>query len=156
MKQSPKLEWQIRSANTTDAAAIQSFLGAQRRPARADFVAAEYFLAESLGQIVGCVAARASAQVGYLYGLAVAKMWRRSGMGHQLTQHGLESLWAQGVSDVFALVMFWNIKFVKKHGFELVDKRKKIQLRNLHPDFLDGWAARSSLMVSRRPSCSRS
>jgi hypothetical protein len=45
------------------------------------------------------------------------------------------------------LVMFWNIQFVKRHGFELADKRTKADLKNLHPDFVDKWAARSALMV---------
>lgn len=153
MKQVSKFQWQIRKANAADGHAIQSFLETQQRPKRADLMVTEYFLAESLGQIVGCVAARAKAQVGYLYGLAVGKTWRRSGIGHELTQHGLESLWADGVADVFALVMFWNIKFVKKHGFERVDKANKTHLRDLHSDFLDSWAARSTLMVARRPDC---
>jgi len=147
MKQRAQTEWKIRKATRSDAEAIVSFLEAQHRPRRSDFVVSEYFIAESLGEIVGCVAARKQAQRGYLYGLSVEKSRRRRGIGHALTQYGIDWLREEDVDAVFTLVMFWNIQFVKRHGFELVDKGIKAELRNLHPDFVDKWAARSALMV---------
>lgn len=147
MKQRAQTPWKIRRATRSDLNAILSFLEAQHRPKRSDFVVSEYFIAESLEKIIGCVAARDKEGFGYLYGLAVERSWRRRGIGHSLTQHGLDWLSDKGAESVFTLVMFWNIRFVKKHGFELADRRKKRDLGSLHDDFVDRWSARSVLMI---------
>jgi len=147
MTQHVKIPWSIRKATSSDAEAIVSFLKAQNRHKRSDFVFSEYIVAETVGEIVGCAAGRRQAQRGYFYGLAVATSQRRRGIGHALTQHVIDWLRAEGVEAVFTLVMFWNIQFMKQHGFELVDKRVKAELRSLHPDFVDKWTARSALMV---------
>jgi N-acetylglutamate synthase-like GNAT family acetyltransferase len=147
MTERAEIQWIIRKATRSDAEAIVSFLDAQNRPKRSEFVFSEYFVAETVGEIIGCGAARRQGQRGYFYGLAVATSCRRRGIGHALTQYVLDWLRTEGVEAVFALVMFWNVRFMKQHGFELVDKQVKAELRDLHPDFVDKWAARSTLMV---------
>jgi N-acetylglutamate synthase-like GNAT family acetyltransferase len=148
MKEPAQTQWKIRKARKSDADGIVRFLETQRRPRRSALKVSEYFIAESLGKIVGCIAARKRAQRGYLYGLAVEKSHRRRGIGHALTTCGLNRLRREGVDVVFTLVMFWNIRFIKQHGFELVDKKGKVQLKDLHSDFVDDWAVRSALFVA--------
>ena len=148
MRQALQDKWHIRRATEADSEAIANFLERQHRPKRSDSVVSEYFIAESLGKIVGCVAAQDKGRFGYLYGLAVEKSWRRRGIGHALTQHGLDWLREKGADSVFTLVMFWNIRFVKQHGFELADRHMKQDLGNLHQDFIDKWNARSVLLVA--------
>lgn len=150
MKQPAQTQWTIRKARKSEADAIIRFLETQRRPRRSEFKVSEYFVAESLGEIVGCIATRKRAQHGYLYGLAVEKSQRRRGIGHALTAFGLNHLRRNGVDLVFTLVMFWNIRFIKQHGFELVDKGAKSELKDLHPDFVDDWTIRSALFVASR------
>jgi len=148
MKQPAQTQWKIRKARKSDAESIVRFLETQRRPRRSELKVSEYFIAENLGKIVGCIATRKRAQRGYLYGLAVEKSHRRRGIGHALTACGLNRLRREGVDVVFTLVMFWNIRFIKQHGFELVDKGAKIQLKDLHSDFVDDWAVRSALFAA--------
>ena len=148
MKQSSRTQWKIRKARKSDAEAIVRFLETQHRPKRSDFVVSEYFVAESLGQIVGCIATRKRAQRGYLYGLAVEKSQRRRGVGHALTEHCLNHLRREGADLVFTLVMFWNIRFIKQHGFKLANRKTKTDLKDLHPDFVDKWSARSALFAA--------
>jgi N-acetylglutamate synthase-like GNAT family acetyltransferase len=148
MRQALQDEWHIRRATEADSEAIANFLERQHRPKRSDWVISEYFIAEGEGDIVGCVAVRDRERFGYLYGLAVDKSWRRRGIGHALTQHCLDWLCEKGADSAFTLVMFWNIRFVKQHGFELADRHMKRDLGNLHRDFVDKWSARSVLLVA--------
>ena len=141
-------EWSIRKATEADSEAIVDLLKRCGRLKESDFVVSEYFIAESFGKVIGCVAARKRARSGYLYRLVVEKSHRRHGIGHALTQFGLDWLSGQGVASVFALVMFWNIRFVKRHGFELATSSVKSDLQSLHSDFVDRSMARSALVVS--------
>lgn len=86
------------------------------------------------------------ANLGYLYGLAVAKDWRRRGIGHALTQERLDWLASKSIKSVYVLAMFWNIRFFKKHGFVLVDRKIFSDLSHLHEDFSDRWSRRSALL----------
>jgi len=117
------------------------------RPLRSDSVITEYFVAVSAQGIVGCAAVRKQDNLGYLYGLAVDKSWRRKGIGHTLTQKRLDWLRAQDVALAFVMSMFWNVRFFKKHGFSLTNKGTKLELKGLHNDFSDCWSTRSSLLV---------
>lgn len=146
MKHGVQGPWEIRKAKETDSRAIASFQKLQNRPPRSDSVGSEYFLAETGGNIVGCAAVRARDDLGYLYGLAVAKSWRRQGIGHALTNRRLDWLREAGVNSAFTLVMFWNVRFFRQHGFELTS-RKQRDLGSLHDDFTDKWSARSALLV---------
>lgn len=146
MRQTAQNGWAIRRATETDSEAIADFHEMQHRPKRSDSVISEYFIAESSESIVGCVAVRDRGRFGYLYGLAVDKSWRRRGIGHALTQHCLEWLCERGVDAAFTFVMFWNIRFVKRHGFRLSDRKGVTDLVSLHHDFTDNWSSRSALM----------
>jgi N-acetylglutamate synthase-like GNAT family acetyltransferase len=138
--------WLIRGATEDDSSAIVRLHEMLRRPTRSDSVASEYFVAENLENIVGCAAVRAQGQFGYLYGLAVDKAWRRQGIGHALTQHRLDWLREIGAESAFVFAMFWNIRFFSRHGFKLVDRKRRFELVSLHQDFTENWNSRSVLL----------
>jgi N-acetylglutamate synthase-like GNAT family acetyltransferase len=98
------------------------------------------------GDIVGCAAVRVRGPLGYLYGLAVDKAWRRRGIGHALTQGRLNFLRDAGSGTAYVFAMFWNIRFFKRHGFTLADRKKIPELVNLHRDFAENWNSRSALL----------
>lgn len=148
MRHAVQATWTIRRATEADAEAISCFQRLLNRPRRADSVSSEYFLAEAAGNIVGCAAVRARGQTGYLYGLVVDKSWRHRGIGHALTDQRLDWLREAGADLAFGLVMFWNIRFFKQHGFELAESKKKLELVNLHDDFTENWSSHSALMVA--------
>lgn len=139
---------EIRHASRRDWGAILALHNSLNRPERTDSVASEFFVAIT-DSIVACAAARNRGNLGYLYGLAVKKTWRRQGIGHALTQERLAWLRANGATSVFVLAMFWNIKFFKKHGFELAPKSLVPGLQHLHGDFSQDWSARSTLLLCR-------
>lgn len=148
MKHPVQVTMTIRRATEADSKAIRSFQDEVNRPRRSDSIASEYFLAEMSGNILGCAAVRLREQIGYLYGLAVSKPWRRHGIGHALTACRLDWLRETEAVSAFVLAMFWNIGFFKQHGFERIDPRQKRDLGSLHQDFVDKWSARSVLLVS--------
>jgi N-acetylglutamate synthase-like GNAT family acetyltransferase len=147
MCQKQRFEWSIRRASKTDAAALARLHRAAKRPNRRDSVPSEFFVAETYGGIVGCAGVRKCDRVGYLYGLAVEKCWRRRGIGHALTERRLDWLCKEGVGSAFVLAMFWNIRFFKKHGFELANREVKKELIGIHGDFVEDWSSRSTLLV---------
>jgi len=146
-KQGIEQVWTIRRATEADSGEVSSFQQSLNRPQRSDSICSEYFLAEVDGELVGCAAVRLKEQTGYLYGLVVSKRWRRRGIGYALTDRRLDWLRGTRASSAFVLSMFWNIRFFKRHGFELADRRKKRDLGSLHQDFTDKWSARSVLLV---------
>ena len=142
--------FKIRHASYGDWSAILALHHSMNRPVRTDSVASEYFVAIT-DSIVGCGAARKKGNIGYLYGLAVDKLWRRQGIGHTLTQRRLDWLGGQGVTSVFVFAMFWNVRFFRKHGFELASKSLLPTLQDLHGDFSQRWSTRSALLSCNLP-----
>jgi N-acetylglutamate synthase-like GNAT family acetyltransferase len=140
------MKWTIRRASGADCAAILALHGALNRPAREDSCGSEYFVASTAESVIGCAAVRKNRDLGYLYGLCVDKAWRRQGVGHALTQERLDWLLAEAVNSAYVLAMFWNVRFFKKHGFELVDRSLLRELSHLHGDFSQSWSARSALL----------
>src|SRR5271165_6383179 len=110
MTKPAQTRWSIRRAITEDAKAVNELQERVNRPSRSSSLICEYFVAVSEQEIVGCAAVRKRGTLGYLYGLAVDKSWRRNGIGHALTQKRLDWLWHQSVSAVFVMAMFWNIR----------------------------------------------
>ena len=147
MSQSGHPLWSIRKAKSKDLDAVTDLQNRTNRPARSDSVVSEYFVAVSGLRIVGCAAVRKRGKVGYLYGLAVDKAWRRQGIGHTLTRARLDWLCTQRATSALVLAMFWNVKFFKMHGFILTSKRAFAGLERLHRDFSDRWSTRSALLV---------
>lgn len=144
--------WSIRRARAADCKSVQDLQNRLHRPLRSDSTIQDYFLAIEGHKIVGCAAVRKRNDLGYLYGLVVDKPARRRGIGHALTQRRLDWLRQENVFSVFVMAMFWNIKFFKKHGFTLTNKRKVDGLAQLHCDFRDAWSSRSALLFLRLPS----
>lgn len=138
--------WAIREADAKDQEFINGFQERLNRPSRSDSVPSEYFVAVSGDQIVGCAAVRKRRNIGYLYGLAVDKGWRRQGIGHALTHARLEWLRAQGAECAFVMAMFWNVRFFQKHSFSLVSRGVRGSLSWLHGDFTDQWTNKSALL----------
>lgn len=138
--------WLIRRATKEDKEPLQELQRRLNRPSRSDSVITEYFVAVSGQALVGCAAVRKQGEIGYLYGLVVDKSWRRRGIGHSLTQARLDWLVKQDVALAFVMAMFWNVRFFRKHGFEVSGPQGKRQLRGLHNDFNDTWAIRSTLL----------
>ena len=138
--------WSIRRATGRDSEDVNQLQKNLRRPQRSDSVISEYFVAVSEQRIVGCAAVRERDGIGYLYGLAVEKSWRRMGIGHALTTTRLEWLRGRNILSGFVLAMFWNIRFFKKHGFRLTNREKVNDLQQLHGDFCDLWSKRSALL----------
>lgn len=147
MRKAKQAEWTIRRATQADSKRISSFQRLLNRPQRSESIASEYFLAEVDGEIIGCAAVRSREGTGYLYGLVVSKQWRRHGVGHALTHCRLDWLCERAAVKAFVLAMFWNIRFFKRHGFELADRRMKPSLANLHQDFVDKWSLHSVLLM---------
>jgi N-acetylglutamate synthase-like GNAT family acetyltransferase len=143
---SPALKWKIRRALDSDHHAILALHNALNRPPRGDSRTSEYFIASIEESVIGCAAVRKDGDVGYLYGLAVDKAWRRQGIGHALTKERLDWLRNEAANSAYVLAMFWNVRFFKKHGFELTDRSLVPQLGQLHGDFLQSWSVRSALL----------
>ena len=138
--------WSIRRATAAEHKTVTDLQLRLNRPCRSDSPIDEYFVAVGEQGIVGCGAVRRRGSLGYLYGLVVEKAWRRRGIGHALTQARLDWLQQENATSVFVLAMFWNIKFFRKHGFTLINKRESTRLSMLHRDFDDTWSNRSSLL----------
>ena len=148
--------WTIRRATEADSKRISDFQRSLNRPQRSESIASEYFVAEVDGDIIGCAAVRAREGTGYLYGLVVSKQWRRHGVGHGLTDCRLDWLRKNKAVKAYVLVMFWNIRFFKRHGFELADRKLKPNLAVLHQDFADRWSSHSVLLMIDLKQISRS
>jgi N-acetylglutamate synthase-like GNAT family acetyltransferase len=155
MRHGVQATWSIRRATDADSEAIACFQELLHRPSRSDSVSSEYFLAEAEGNMVGCAAVRTKGQLGYLYGLAVNKSWRRHGIGHALTDCRLNWLRETGADSAFVFAMFWNIRFFKQHGFKLAERKYKLDLVNLHHDFIESWSSRSALLIADLPATTK-
>ena len=140
------LSWKLRKAKHDEWPSILRLQSEERRPSRADSQVSEYFVALVGSKLVGCVALRVQGEMAYLYGLLVAKRWRRVGIGHALTHHCVRILKMQKIKKLYLLSMFWNIRFFRKHGFSLVDREAFSRLTNLHGDFGEDWCRRSALL----------
>jgi len=82
----------------------------------------EYFVALVRGKLVGCAAIRSIGNSGYLYGRAVAKDWRRRGVGTALLARRIQWLRRRKAKAAFALVMFWNVSTFRRLGFRIVSR----------------------------------
>ena len=147
MNASTSAIWFIRRARPQDREPVAQLLARLNRPARSDSVIKEYFVAYSGDQIIGCAAVRCRKKIGYLYGLAVEKSWRKRGIGHALTEVRLNRLRTKRSEAAYVLSMFWNLRFFRKHGFVVTDRRNKGSLEWLHSDFSDAWSKRSALLA---------
>ena len=138
--------WVARKAVLRDRRAIQQLQVTENRPQRTDLQITEYIVASIGEEIVGCIAARCVGGVGYIYGLVVAKKWRKIGIGHFLTQRCIEQAVRAGAIKIYLLSMFWNVRFFKKHGFVLVARSAISELAVIHQDFNEAWVKRSALL----------
>ena len=138
--------WRLRRARERDWHEILTIQSAANRPERQDSKCAEYIVATVGKEIVGCVAARCIGRDGYLYGLIVAKKWRRRGIGHALTAACIENMRESGATRIFLTAMFWNVRFFSEHGFSLTKRSLYPEIENLHGDFREKWGRRSAIL----------
>jgi N-acetylglutamate synthase-like GNAT family acetyltransferase len=151
--------WRLSRARKQDWPAIVALQSAEHRPGREDSRVSDYFVAKVGDELVGSVAGRYSGGTGYLYGLVVGKKWRRHGIGHALTAECLSHLETRSANRVFALAMFWNLWFFKKHGFVVAKRSEFPDLIDLSDTRLRADAARNSkgrISTSGHQICTRS
>jgi N-acetylglutamate synthase-like GNAT family acetyltransferase len=118
-----------------------------RRPLRTDCRASEYLIAWLDGTAVGCAGMALYLEGSYFYGLAVRREWQRHGIGSQLMEARLDAVHALQAEYAVALVMFWNSRFFRKHGFTPV-KRNLLPASALHhPDLMNPAYAKSAAML---------
>ncbi|SRR6266478_4854428 len=141
-----KLGLSIRGATKNDWRAIRELQAVTNRPKRADSAITDYFVAEVRGEITGCAGLRIRTPCGYLYGLVVHPRWRKQGIGHCLTSQRIERTIESNLERAYVLSMFWNVRFFKRHGFELLARSEAAQLGWLHKDFTETWCNRSALL----------
>jgi N-acetylglutamate synthase-like GNAT family acetyltransferase len=138
--------WSVLKARKGDWPAILSLQSLENRPAHKDAHLSEYFVAKVGNDLVGCVAGRHEGEAGYLYGLVVNRKWRKQGIGHALTDECLAYLRMRRAKTVFALAMFWNLRFFKKHKFVVAKRSAFPDLIDLHGDFREDWGRHSTLL----------
>lgn len=139
-------QWSLDRARQVDWSTILTLQVAENRPRRKDSSVTEYLVAKVGNDLVGCVAGRYKGEVGYLYGLVVGRQWRRRGIGHALTDQCLAHLQSQSATKVFALAMFWNVHFFKRHDFVVTKRSTLSNLMYLHEDFREEWGRHSALL----------
>lgn len=111
----------IRDASQSDVAGIQALYRSLGRPPRDSISLSEMLVAIDADALVGCAGVTLFAGGGYLYGLAVAKSQQRKGIGSALTAARLERVRKNGHLAV-VMAMFWNVRFFKRLGFNVVKK----------------------------------
>lgn len=140
--------FRIRKAHKRDRLGIARLHSSHNRPIRRDSSISDYFVALASEELVGTSAVRFNADIGYLYGLVVARQWRKQGIGHALMYACLDHLRKARVRRVLALVMFWNIRFFRKHGFTLVKRTSVPAAVDIHDDFTQDWSRHSALLCA--------
>jgi N-acetylglutamate synthase-like GNAT family acetyltransferase len=141
------LHIEITKAREQDCDTIRKIQSELRRPFRADCKASEYLIAWLDGTAVGCAGTALHLDGSYFYGLAVKREWQRQGIGSQLMAARFQAIRALQLEYAVALVMFWNSRFFRKHGFTPV-KRNLLPASALHhADLIDPAYARSAAML---------
>jgi N-acetylglutamate synthase-like GNAT family acetyltransferase len=138
---------QILKARVHDSDTIYKIHRELRRPSRTDCDPNEYLIAWHDGIALGCAGTALFAEGGYFYGLAVRRAWQRQGIGSRLMEARLDMLRALHAEYAVAMMMFWNSRFFRKHGFAPV-KRNLLPLSALHhPDLTNPLYRRSAVML---------
>ena len=136
----------IRPAEKSDIPEIRDLYRATGRPRRRVVRCAEYFVAIEDRRLVGCAAVRPVGDGGYLYGLAVHSDYRRRRIGSALTVARLRRVRQRGGEVAIVLAMFWNVRFFKGLGFELIRRDGLPQAYRRVADLRDPLYRRSALL----------
>jgi N-acetylglutamate synthase-like GNAT family acetyltransferase len=140
--------FRIRKAHKRDWQRIAGLHSSHNRPIRRDPSISDYFVAFASDELIGTSAVHFKSDTGYLYGLVVARQWRKQGIGHALLYACLDHLRKARVKRVLALVMFWNIRFFRKHGFTLIKRTSIPAAVDIHEDFTQEWSRHSALLCA--------
>jgi N-acetylglutamate synthase-like GNAT family acetyltransferase len=138
---------EIRVAREQDCELIRKIQVDLKRPVRADYRAGEYLIAWHGNVAIGCAATSMQPGGGYFYGLAVKREWQRKGIGSQLMEARLDSLRAVHAGYAVALVMFWNSRFFRAHGFAPFKRGELALLGASHSDLTNPVFLRSAVML---------
>jgi N-acetylglutamate synthase-like GNAT family acetyltransferase len=137
---------EIRAACATDCALIRNIQLDLKRPPREDYCADEFLIAWQDKMAIGCAATSLLPGGGYFYGLAVRREWQRKGIGSQLMQARLDSLRQAHARYAVALVMFWNSRFFRAHGFSPIKRSQLPCLGAGHSELTNPAFRRSAVM----------
>jgi predicted N-acetyltransferase YhbS len=83
----------------------------------------------------------------YFYGLSVRRKWQRQGIGSLLMEARLDATRSGHAEYAVALVMFWNSRFFRKHGFTPVKRNLLPESALHHPDLTNPAYTRSAAML---------
>jgi N-acetylglutamate synthase-like GNAT family acetyltransferase len=136
----------IRPAQKSDVPGIRDLYRSTGRPRRAVVRSAEYFVAFEDQRLVGCAAVRPVGDGGYLYGLAVHSDYRRRRIGSALTVARLRRVRQRGGKVAIVLAMFWNVRFFKRLGFELIRRDGLPRIYRRITDLRDPLYRRSAVL----------
>ncbi len=145
------MEYEIRNAVESDLSEIQTLYLIAGRPARSPPRVAEYLIASTPDQLLGCAGVHHLAENGYLYGLAVHPAFRRRGIGSALTVARVERLRSRNAQRAIALAMFWNVRFFRNLGFQVMRRADLPEIVLRLPDFEDVTYRRSAVVVKNIP-----
>jgi N-acetylglutamate synthase-like GNAT family acetyltransferase len=140
---------EIRRAAVKDLEIIGYIQCQLNRPPRSECNPEEYIIACYGDEAVGCAATSLYAEGAYFYGLAVMREWQRKGIGSLLMHARFSALDTQYTSYAVALVMFWNSRFFRKHGFIPVKRNGLPGSAFHHSDLTNPAYSRSATMLRR-------
>jgi N-acetylglutamate synthase-like GNAT family acetyltransferase len=138
---------EIRTARETDCELIRKIQLDLKRPPREDYRADDFLIAWQDKIAIGCAATSVLPGGGYFYGLAVRREWQRKGIGSQLMRARLDSLRAAHARYAVALVMFWNSRFFRAHGFSPIKRSELPRLGAAHSELTNPAFRRSAVML---------
>jgi N-acetylglutamate synthase-like GNAT family acetyltransferase len=138
---------EIRAARDQDSELIRKIQVDLKRPVRAGYSAGEYLIAWHGNVAIGCAATSPQPGGGYFYGLAVKREWQRKGIGGQLMRARLDRLRTVRAGYAVALVMFWNSRFFRAHGFAPFKRGELSLLGANHSDLTNPVFLRSAVML---------
>ncbi len=110
------MTFEIRAAEPSDLGAIRRLYQTLNRPKR-QIRTSEYLVAANISGVIGCAAVQPFRGGGYLYGLAVDRVWQRQGVGSRLTRARLDRVRDWGAEVAIVMAMFWNVRFFLRLGF---------------------------------------
>jgi N-acetylglutamate synthase-like GNAT family acetyltransferase len=137
----------IRQAREQDCEQIRSIHCKINRPLREQYRVGEFLIAWAEESAIACAATAVHLEGGYFYGLAVKREWQRRGVGSELMEARLVALRRLEAEYAIALVMFWNSRFFRKHGFAPVKRSDLAPSAWGHADLTNPAFRRSAVML---------
>ena len=119
-----KMKGVIRPAEQNDRRSISSLYARMHRPSRRKLDLTEYFVAVADKKVIGCIGIHDFGEGSYLFGLTVHPTHQRNGIGSALIHTCLNRARKRRSKFAVALVMFWNLRFLRRFGFRLISRKE--------------------------------